>query len=247
MSVLSIIIATYNSSKTLRSALQSVHDQTFQDWECIIVDGASKDNTLDIVKEFAQKDSRFRFVSEPDNGVYDAFNKGWRLAKGDWVHYLGSDDKVTKDGMSELLKGSLDEADVVSGHCFIEKIDGSLKPNYSHGFLGCHQGKLTRRTILEKYNGFNMKYPILADKDLMLRMERNGVKIVNIDTFVAYFSMTGISQDFLSLSSRTVEYYRVCKDNCVSHPMWSAWKYCFRAFASILFRKISSLLKSKNS
>ncbi len=245
MPVLSIIIATYNSSKTLHVALQSVVKQTFRDWECIIVDGASSDDTLSIVEEYENIDNRIRHISEPDNGVYDAFNKGWKLAKGEWVHYLGSDDKLTKDGMSELLKCSHDDVDVVSGHCFIEKIDGSVKPNYSYGFLGCHQGKLTRRTILEKFNGFNLKYPVLADKDLMLRMERNGVKITNVDVFIAYFSMTGISQDLFSLPSRSIEYYRVCKDNGVSFPMWTAGKYCIKTFVSILFRKISFLFKIK--
>lgn len=243
MPVVSIIVATYNSSKTLRAALQSVLEQSFQDWECIIVDGASIDNTLDIVKEFVQKDSRFRFVSEPDNGVYDAFNKGWKLAKGEWIHYLGSDDKLTKDGMSGLLKYSHDDVDVVSGHCYIEKIDGSLKHNYSHGFFGCHQGKLTRRKILEKFNGFNLKYPVLADKDLMLRMERNGVKITNVDTFVAFFSMTGISQDFKGVYKRTVEYFRVCRDNNLSLPLWLSAKYYIKSFASTLFRRIKSLFK----
>ncbi|HBV84011.1 MAG TPA: glycosyltransferase, partial [Lachnospiraceae bacterium] len=73
--------------------MSSVLNQSFQGWECIIVDGASKDNTIEIMEEYCEKDARFRYVSEPDNGIYDAFNKGWRLAKGQWIQYLGSDDK----------------------------------------------------------------------------------------------------------------------------------------------------------
>ena len=80
--MVSIIIATYNSGKTLRRALDSVLNQSYQDWECIVVDGASKDNTIGIVKEYVKKDSRFRYISEPDHGIYDAFNKGWKMAKG---------------------------------------------------------------------------------------------------------------------------------------------------------------------
>ena len=79
--MVSIIVATYNSDKTLRQALDSVLNQSYQDWECIVVDGASKDSTIDIVKEYVSKDSRFRYISEPDNGIYDAFNKGWKMAK----------------------------------------------------------------------------------------------------------------------------------------------------------------------
>ena len=77
MPLVTIIIATYNSSATLREALSSVLNQSFQGWECIIVDGASKDNTIEIMEEYCEKDARFRYVSEPDNGIYDAFNKGW--------------------------------------------------------------------------------------------------------------------------------------------------------------------------
>lgn len=71
----SIVIATYNSKKTLRRALDSVKNQSYQDWECVIVDGASKDGTVEIIKEYKNKDFRFRYISEPDNGIYDAFNK----------------------------------------------------------------------------------------------------------------------------------------------------------------------------
>ena len=104
--MVSIIIATYNSGKTLRRALDSVLNQSYQDWECIVVDGASKDNTIAIVKEYVKKDSRFRYISEPDHGIYDAFNKGWKMAKGEWVMYLGSDDEYTKDGIKALLENS---------------------------------------------------------------------------------------------------------------------------------------------
>ena len=92
MTKLSIIVASYNSGKTIQKALESILMQTFQEWECIIVDGVSMDNTLEIIKQYVLKDNRFRYVSEPDNGIYDAFNKGWMMAKGEWIHYLGSDD-----------------------------------------------------------------------------------------------------------------------------------------------------------
>lgn len=75
MNAISIIIATFNAAKTLRKALDSVLNQTYKDWECIIVDGASKDNTISIVKEYVQKDTRFRYISEPDKGIFDAYNK----------------------------------------------------------------------------------------------------------------------------------------------------------------------------
>ena len=182
--VVSIIIATFNSGKTLRSALDSILSQKYREWECIVVDGASNDDTIEIVKEYCVIDSRFRYISEKDHGIYDAFNKGWRMAKGEWIHYLGDDDRLTSNGIECLMSvPELDNYEIVSGHCYIEKIDGSVKANRSHGFYGCHQGKLTRRSTLEHFGGFDERYKILADKDLMLRMENAGVKIVNVDAF----------------------------------------------------------------
>ena len=110
----SIVIATYNSAKTLRMSLESVLNQSFQDWECVIVDGASKDGTVEIIKEYSNKDARFRYISEPDNGIYDAFNKGWKMAKGEWVYYLGSDDLLMQDDLSNLLQNT-GHADVLYG------------------------------------------------------------------------------------------------------------------------------------
>ena len=120
--MVSIIIATYNSGKTLRRALDSVLNQSYQDWECIVVDGASKDNTIEIVKEYVSKDSRFRYMSEPDHGIYDAFNKGWKMAKGEWVMYLGSDDEYTKEGIKALMDNS-DGADVVYGDTYFRELN----------------------------------------------------------------------------------------------------------------------------
>ena len=104
MKKVSIIIATYNAVKTLRVALNSVQNQNFLDWECIIVDGASKDGTVEVVKYFSENDSRYRWVSEPDGGVYNAFNKGWRMAKGEWVYYLGADDELLPNTFKSIFE-----------------------------------------------------------------------------------------------------------------------------------------------
>ena len=182
----SIIIATYNSAGTIKQALDSVYNQKYDDWECIIIDGASNDGTIQIVKEYESLDRRFRYISERDNGIYDAFNKGWRLAKGEWIHYLGSDDTLTKDGLYEIMSYNLDNYGAVSGDVWIKKIDGVIKENIAHGYSGCHQGKLVRRSIMKAMNGFDEQYRIMADRDLMYRLENKGIKILNIHYFIAY-------------------------------------------------------------
>lgn len=214
--MVSIIIATYNSGKTLRCALDSVLHQSYQDWECIVVDGASKDNTIEIVKEYVSRDSRFRYFSESDHGIYDAFNKGWKMAKGEWVMYLGSDDRLTQNGFTEVFEDDYPDYDIISGDVFIEKIDGSVKPNISEGYAGCHQGKFARPSLLERMNGFDEQYRILADKDLMVRMEKAGVKIFNSHHFVAYFVMDGASQNIKGEWKRYKERVKIYRNNNIS-------------------------------
>ncbi len=92
---ISIITATYNSEATIRDTLESVNAQTYPHIEHIIVDGASKDNTLDLVKKYGKRVSLI--ISEPDNGIYDAMNKGIRAATGDVIGILNSDDFFTSN------------------------------------------------------------------------------------------------------------------------------------------------------
>lgn len=196
--VVSIIVATYNSSSTLRDALNSVKTQTFQDWECIIVDGASKDDTIKIVNEFEEKDFRFRHISEPDKGIYDAFNKGWKMAKGEWIYYLGSDDKVSTDGLKKLVDMA-NGFDIVYGDMdykteYNVKRKGSISINRLVGNMPSHQSMIMRRTLIEKLNGFDMEeFRICADFDLFQRALRNGAKVYHVPETIACFNCMGAS------------------------------------------------------
>lgn len=195
--LISIIIATYNAEKTLHDALESVLNQSFQDWECIIVDGASKDSTIEIVKEYMKEDSRFRYISEPDNGIYDAFNKGWKMAKGQWILYLGSDDELTSEGLNTLIANS-DGADIVYGNTLFRKagvsklrLQISSKPKMG-GFC-CHQSLIMKRDVILKLGGFDMQYKILADKDLICRAMKEKCKIRQTNVTVSIFCVGGAS------------------------------------------------------
>lgn len=238
----SIIIATLNAEETLDKALKSIVTQSYQDWECIIIDGCSQDGTLNIISKYAASDSRIRYVSEPDDGIYDAFNKGLRMARGEWIYYLGSDDRLTSNGFSELVAGGHDDVEVTSGNCYIERIDGTIKHYISHGFIGCHQCKLVRRSTLNRFCGFNLKYRISADRDLMVRMEKAGVKIAFVDTFVAYFSMTGVSQNIEGVVRRSKERYWIAKANNMDYAFFNSFMYAIRDFLSISYRRIRSKL-----
>lgn len=247
MALVTIIIPTYNSERTVRAALDSVLHQTFQDWECVVVDGASKDATIDIVKEFCLRDSRFRYISEKDHGIYDAFNKGWKQAQTPWVYYLGSDDALTKDGMRGVADELDEEYALVTGDVYLHRVDGTCRPQYADGFMGCHQGVIMQRKVIESMGGFDEHYRIIADYDLMVRTENAGYKAKNVRVFLANFSVGGESQKIGSQWKIMKEAYIINKNNKkYTFPMMVGLKDFLLRMLSYLYRFILSFLKKHN-
>lgn len=207
MKKVSIIIATYNAVKTLHVALNSVQNQNFLDWECIIVDGASKDGTVDIVKYFSENDSRYRWVSEPDGGVYNAFNKGWRMAKGEWAYYLGADDELLPNTFKSIFEKQIEDCDVIYGN-YLTNSQGKVEIIKSHGNPSffrknntSHQAVIMRRKVIEDLKGFDERYKLCADYDILVRayLKQYIFKYVDID--FAVFTIGGISSKSLGTES----------------------------------------------
>ena len=98
---ISIIIATYNAGKTLARCLQSIREEKTNEIELLVIDGGSKDNTLDIINTY--QDTIDYSCSEPDKGIYDAWNKGISHAKGDWMMFIGADDYLVGNALSDYL------------------------------------------------------------------------------------------------------------------------------------------------
>lgn len=202
----SIIIATFNSEKTIERALNSVLNQKIQDWECIIVDGASTDATVNIARKFAEKDHRFRYLSEPDTGIYNAFNKGWKLANGTWIYYLGSDDELLQNGLYELFAQAKNEEKdhFIYGNIQYRKPDGSIifHKHFTHKNLpwktfASHQGLVTRRSLIESYGGYDEALKILADKDLIIgTFMKGGIIYEPTDATIAIFAAGGTSSNY---------------------------------------------------
>lgn len=233
---ISIIIATYNAEATLERALNSVINQQFHDWECIIVDGASKDKTLKIAKKIADEDSRIRVVSEPDKGVYDAFNKGWKLASGEWVYYLGCDDELLPNGLSALIAQS-EGVDFVYGGIVKRYRNGRTKASPADDIDKCmpfslaasHQAMIMKRSLVEKVGGFKLKYKILADYDLVNNAYYIGMKTRRCNECVAIFQLGGLSTD--NLSSLKERYkilisYEVSKPKAFLHCVKMGFLFC---------------------
>lgn len=181
---ISIITATYNSEKTLCDTLNSILGQTCHDIECIIVDGGSKDGTMDIVREYEPRfQGRMRWVSEPDKGIYDAMNKGVQMATGDVVGVLNSDDfyydeRVVEDIANAFVQkgvdcvyGNLVFVDVKDKSAVIREWKGSQYQSgaFLRGWHPAHPTFYAKRSCFEKYGAFNLDYAVSADFELMLR------------------------------------------------------------------------------
>ncbi|MEL7633367.1 glycosyltransferase family 2 protein [Sporomusa sphaeroides] len=207
LSKVSVITVCYNSAKTLEDAIGSVVNQTYPNLEYIIIDGGSTDGTVDIIKKYKEKISYW--ISEPDEGIYDAMNKGLKRATGEWVYFLGSDDYLVSDHSFTdifLTRSELDEFSVICGK--VIKYDSKLDYGYvcppkpltyedcRRGVMPPHQGMLMKRYLIEDYGGFSLEYKIAADLDLFIKFIASNQKIIFIDKVVACFSEGGMSSSF---------------------------------------------------
>ena len=191
---ISLITATYNSAETLRDTMQSVLNQTFKDVDYIIVDGGSKDTTMDIVKEFKPKfEGRLRWVSEKDKGIYDAMNKGVKMAQGNIVGILNSDDFFASDHVLEKVNDAFTENPAIDGiYADVRYVDWNDTSRKVRMFSGkdfkreklCwgkmppHPSFYVKRECYDKFGLYSLDYPICADYDMFVKMIWEG----NINT-----------------------------------------------------------------
>ena len=215
--LISIIIATYNAEKTLHDALESVLNQSFQDWECLVVDGASKDNTVKIIEEFCKQDKRFRYISEPDKGIYDAFNKGWKMAKGEWIYYLGADDLLIENAIESIFNNNdFSNVGIIYGNVVFKTNRNELhkKSNENVSYLKkhmicSHQAMIMRKSVIQEMNGFDLRYKVSSDFDLTLRCYLSAKTFKYIDVNIAIFDCSGVSNGI----NATKEAFMLRKNN----------------------------------
>ena len=198
--LLTIITPVFNNIRDIESCLQSVAQQTYTFKEHWIIDGGSTDGTLEIIQQYALQYPHIKWISEKDNGIYDAINKGLEKAIGDWIYVLGSDDKLKIETVIEEVLKNTDnqEFDVLYGNIMLREtgevlgectnIDG-LKYTCTH-----HQATFTRKSVFEKLGKYNEKYPICADWAFTIKCFRTkDIKLKYIDSIVAIYSMNGFS------------------------------------------------------
>lgn len=190
---ISLITVTYNSGKTVGDTLESVLSQTYGDREYIVVDGASTDNTMDIVRQYVPRfNGQIRYVSEPDQGLYDAMNKGIRMATGEIVGLLNSDDLFASANVLEKVIecfGRHPEADAVYADLYyvapqdtnrvIRHWISGRRRSFRWGWHPAHPSFYVRREIYQRYGLFDPDFRLAADFELMLRLiEKDHIRLV---------------------------------------------------------------------
>lgn len=189
---ISLIIVTYNASPVLQACLDSIYKQSYPNIEIIVIDGASTDGTVEILKNNSHKIDYW--VSEPDSGIYEAMNKGIKVSTGDWLLFLGSDDELLS-GFSDMATELNEPFSIYYGSVLYKgnKCSGYMTP-YKMAKLGMqHQAMFYSKSIFNKHS-YDLNYKISADSVLNMQCWRDkSVKWIFKDHIIAKFNHTGIS------------------------------------------------------
>jgi len=183
---ISIITPTLNSSNTISSCIESISLQTHDDIEHIIIDGGSNDGTIDIINEYQRNNSRFfvKYISEKDNGIYDALNKGIVISSGEVIGILHSDDLFADNSVLSKISKLFSSDSSIEGCygdlCYVSASDtgkvirqwkaGEYKlKSFVYGWMPPHPTCFFRKGVYERYGGFDTYYKISGDYELILR------------------------------------------------------------------------------
>ncbi|WP_218079626.1 glycosyltransferase family 2 protein [Anthocerotibacter panamensis] len=203
---LSIITVTFNSVKTLENTIQSVIAQGYPNTEYIIIDGGSTDGTLEIIEQY--KNYLTCWLSEPDEGIYDAMNKGIKISSGEVIGIINSDDYYTEGAFQKLVSvfQNMPETDVLYANilyeipnstAFIAKSRYPLKRSDFYCMPILHPTVFVRSSCYKKYGKFNIKYKLSADHELMLRLLEGSANFYYLNETLAYMRAGGVSYNNL--------------------------------------------------
>ncbi|MBR7027367.1 MAG: glycosyltransferase [Bacteroidales bacterium] len=241
----SIITICYNASATIERTLLSVTGQTWTDREYIIVDGASKDSTLEIISRY--RDKVDILVSEPDKGLYDAMNKGLKLATGNYVIFMNAGDRFHEDSTLEQIAAQVQQLDklpgVIYGNTALTNMAGEiygmrrLSPpehldwkSFKNGMLVCHQAFYARRDIAEPYD---LSYRFSADVDWCIRVMKKADTLHNTHLVVADYLEDGSGVTIDNRKASLKERFAIMRKHyglpsTLLHHAWFAVRLLFK-------------------
>lgn len=248
----SIITVCYNSVKTIKDVIDSVVNQTYNNIEYIVIDGASKDGTIDVVLSYGEKVSKF--ISEPDNGIYNAMNKGIKIATGDIVGILNSDDFFNNNQVVQRIVNefNISDIDALYGDVQFVKPDNLFKvvryyssknfspKRFKYGFMPAHPSFYVKRSYFEKIGYYQENYKIGADYELLIRF------LYNHKLKSKYLQMPFVTMRTGGVSNRSFKSYiilnseilRACKENGIKTNMINIYsKYFIKVFELVRLKR----------
>ena len=229
---ITIITVCYNSEKTIRDTIESVLSQNYDNYEHLIIDGKSKDNTLKIIDEYKKKyKGKLRVISEKDKGLYDAMNKGIEKATGDIIGLLNSDDKYADSKVLEEIAKAFKNKKIEGTYSDLEFKDQDMEKTtrvwiskqgkYQLGWHPPHPTLYLRQEVDTKIGKFNLKYRMCADYDFMIRMMVNKTQLNYIPKVLIHMRSGGVSTAGLKGYIKNFkESYKVLKNNKIKFPLF---------------------------
>lgn len=209
---LSIITASYNSEKTIAKTIQSILDQSYTDFEYIIVDGNSKDATLSIIQsfesKFKEKSITYTYISEPDKGIYDAWNKGLAMAKGNWISFIGSDDFYLVDALSiyiDAIDNLTSGENYISSKVMLIDEQQNEVSEFGEEFVWkkilnsmdfAQVGSFHKRQLFNEVGDFSLDYKIAGDLDFYIRT-KDQIKPAFINVVTGKMMNNGVSNQIV--------------------------------------------------
>jgi len=240
----SVIVPTYNSEEKISNCIKSIIDQSFTDFEILVIDGLSADDTPAIVSAF--NSDKIKVFSGKDGGVYDAMNKGIQLSKGKWLYFLGSDDALYNGDVlqqiSTLIRQHL-QSRIIFGNVLTS--DGTIEKYPDYGFIElldrciCHQAIFYHRSLFAG-RPYRLRYGIAADWDFNMQVFEPGNRPLYTDMLIARYNLGGLSSnwqehpDYLQNFANKKDVIRRYKGN-VNLYFYYSWYY-FKKIA----RRVSS-------
>lgn len=229
---ISVITVCFNAGNVIEETIRSVLKQTYHNLEYVIVDGGSGDETIDIIRRYGAEDA-IRFISEPDDGIYDAMNKGSMLARGEYIQFLNAGDVLADETVIEKVAEQIEElgVDIVYGNIIYRypdkstniRVYGQFCSSLFYYLLGdCinHQAVFARRTCFLKYK-FDLSYQICADREWMIRLRKDGCRFKAINILICEYSL-----DENSASIQNSDIYFEEASRCVrEHLKMGYWLY----------------------
>ncbi|WP_146151672.1 glycosyltransferase family 2 protein [Photobacterium sp. GB-50] len=245
----SIVTVSYNSALTISETIDSVLSQKGVDFEYIIIDGGSKDNTLEIIKSY--NDPRVKYISEPDDGLYNAMNKGLKLASGEVVAILNSDDLYTHELVLDRVKNEFlfNSSDIVSGHIYYFDEDKNIKgrvykcsdylcsSQWLDGWQPPHPSTFVKKVVYDNVGEYSECYKISSDYDFLFRaLYLNKFKHSVIDEYLVAMRTGGEStRSFGAIIKGNKEVREILK----SHGVHISKLFTAKKITKKLFNKFS--------